>query len=216
MPKAPIPPTRREPLNAQRICDAALAVIERDGLDAFSTRKLGAELGCEAMSLYHHFPSKAHVLDALVDRLLGELPDPPAALSPAQRLRVMALAWRALAHRYPQFAPWLALHRWNSAAGLTLLERLLTCFADGGMNTEQAAKSLRVLGYYVMGAMLDETRGYGSGASAVSPVADEAVGQKFVAVSQAGEYFRPAHFDATFELGLGALLRSFGLEAKAV
>lgn len=61
----------REPLSAERIEHTALDLIEREGMAAFSTRKLAAELGCEAMSIYHYFPSKGHLLDALVDRVVG-------------------------------------------------------------------------------------------------------------------------------------------------
>ena len=57
--------TKRVALTRERIEIEALALIDADGIDAFSTRKLGARLGCEAMSIYHHFPSKAHILDAL-------------------------------------------------------------------------------------------------------------------------------------------------------
>ncbi len=53
-------------------CRPRLELIEADGLEAFSTRKLAAKLGCEAMSIYHYFPSKAHLMDALLDRLVGD------------------------------------------------------------------------------------------------------------------------------------------------
>ena len=66
--------TAREPLSTDRIEEAALELIERDGLDGFSTRKLAAELGCEAMSIYHYYPGKTHLLDALFDRVIGGLP----------------------------------------------------------------------------------------------------------------------------------------------
>jgi AcrR family transcriptional regulator len=63
---------QKEPLSAERIEQAALALIEIEGVEGFSTRKLAAELGCEAMSIYHYFPSKGHLMDALVDRVMGE------------------------------------------------------------------------------------------------------------------------------------------------
>ena len=69
----------RLPLTADRIELTALEVIEREGLAGFSLRKLAAALGCTAMSLYHHYPSKGHLMDALIDRVVGELmPLPPA------------------------------------------------------------------------------------------------------------------------------------------
>lgn len=91
----------RQTLNRERIETEALALIEAQGLEAFSTRKLGQQLGCEAMSIYYHFPSKAHLLDALVDRTLNGLPIPPKNLSPALRIRSIAQAWRAMSRQSP-------------------------------------------------------------------------------------------------------------------
>ena len=68
-------------LSRDMIEDAAFEVIEREGLSGFSMRKLAAALGCEAMSIYHHYPSQAHLYEALVDRhrdaCRGWLPDGP-------------------------------------------------------------------------------------------------------------------------------------------
>ena len=63
----------REPLSRERIAVAALELIDRVGIDDFSTRRLGAALGCEAMALYNHYPSKDAVLDAVVDRMMQKL-----------------------------------------------------------------------------------------------------------------------------------------------
>src|SRR4051812_19892706 len=69
-------------LSRERIAAAAMALVDRDGLQALSTRRLGDELGCEAMSIYHHFPSKAHLMDALVDLMLLGARVPSAAEEP--------------------------------------------------------------------------------------------------------------------------------------
>src|SRR5690242_9894008 len=63
---------RSLPLSRERIAAAAMALVDREGLDALSTRRLGEELGCEAMSIYHHFPNKAHLMDALIDLTLAD------------------------------------------------------------------------------------------------------------------------------------------------
>src|SRR5262245_27583882 len=63
---------RSQPLSRERIAAAAMALVDREGLEALSTRRLGEELGCEAMSIYHHFPGKAHLMDALVDLMLAD------------------------------------------------------------------------------------------------------------------------------------------------
>jgi AcrR family transcriptional regulator len=74
----------REPLSRERIVEAALALIDEQGLAAFSTRKLGERLGCQAMSIYHHFPSKQHLLDALVDHAMASIDTEPVQPEPIE------------------------------------------------------------------------------------------------------------------------------------
>ena len=65
-------------LTRERIVQAALELVNERGLGPFSTRQLGERLGCEAMSIYHHFKSKQHLLDALVEHAITsvEVPEP--------------------------------------------------------------------------------------------------------------------------------------------
>ncbi len=217
MPAPPAAPARRRraapraALNRERIELEALALIDREGLEAFSMRRLGQALGCEAMSLYHHFPSKAHVLDALVDRVLAGIPIPERRLSPGARLWRLAHAWRAMARQHPKLYAFIALHRWNSATGVALLGQLLACFQAAGLDDEAAARGLRVLGYYMLGATLDEIDGYGQGRSSLEPLDEQTLAARFPAVAAAGRWFVPAQFDATFELGLRLVLQGLGV-----
>src|SRR4029453_403114 len=89
------------PLTRERIVDAALALIAEEGLAAFSTRKLGEGLGCEAMSIYHHFPSKQHLLDALVEHAIGTVDVPEPGPDMPARVRRSLHSYRAMAHRFP-------------------------------------------------------------------------------------------------------------------
>lgn len=196
----------RPPLDRDRIETEALRLIEAQGLEDFSLRRLGEALGCEAMSLYHHVPSKAHLLDALVDRALGSMPLPPCDRPPAERLRALAQAWRALARRHPRFYAWLALHRWNSATGVAFLAEVLHCLHDAGLDDEAAARGFRVLGYYLIGATLDETQGYGQGVSSLAPLSQDELQARHPQVARAGRYFVPGEFERTFEQGLDLLL----------
>ena len=93
MAKAVTSSRRRTTLSRERIAAAAVALIDGEGLDALSMRRLGAELGVEAMSLYRHFPSKAALLEAVVARLLAELPVPaPTAARWQDAFRALARA----------------------------------------------------------------------------------------------------------------------------
>jgi AcrR family transcriptional regulator len=210
--------TRRKPakprvaLSRERIETEALSLIDEHGIDAFSTRKLGERLGCEAMSIYHHYPSKAHILDALVDRVLGAMPIPDKQQAPAQRLRSFAQSWRALALRHPRFYLWLSVYQWNSTTGTRFLSEMLACFYDAGLSPQRAAYGFRMLGYYVQGVATDESSGYATGPSSLAPVPPDVLQRDYPQVAQAMAYFTPDHFDRIFELGFGALLRELGLE----
>ena len=203
-------------LTRERIESEALTLIEAQGLEGFSTRKLGERLGCEAMSIYHHFPSKAQLLDALVDRTLASIPIPAHDLPAGQRIRSVAQAWREMSRRQPRFYLWMALHRWNSEAGIQFLAEVLDCFHAAGLPTEAAARGFRILGYYLLGATLEETSGYAQGPSAVKPLPDNEVQRLYPQVAQAGNYFAADQMDETFERGLGILLRGLGIEQSEI
>src|SRR5436190_23282645 len=95
---------RSLPLSRGRIAAAAMALVDREGLSALSTRRLGEELGCEAMSIYHHFPSKTHLMDALIDLSLAEAHvELLAEWDWLERLRSCAHGFRGMALKHPKF-----------------------------------------------------------------------------------------------------------------
>ena len=206
---------KRRPLTRGRVLSAAHALIERDGLAAFSMRGLGARLGCEPMSVYHYFPSKAHLLDALVDRALAGVTVPPPGADPEDRLRQMCREYRAMARRQPKLYQLIALHRLNTPMGVRFIESVLTLIHALSPDPRFVAQSFRALGYYLTGAALDETAGYASGPSAVDAVSDDYIAQECPRLSAAAAYFKPEWWDSTFELGLETLLAGIRAAAKA-
>ncbi len=197
----------RQPMSRDRIESAALELIERTGVAGFSQRALARELGIEAMSLYHWYPSQLDLLNALLDRLLADLAV-PAEGAPAARLRAVAADFRAIALRHPAFVGGFVLpHRFNTEVGLTTLENILQVFRDAGLKGEQAAQRFRTWMHFVMGALLDETTGYGRGPGATQPLPDDEVARRFPLVTAMGPYNQPAHHEAHFRAGLDAVLR---------
>ena len=203
----------RRPLTRERIEKAALKLIERDGLAAFSTRKLAQALGCEAMSIYHHYPSKAHLMDALLDRQIKTMPAPIDA-DWLEKLRHVAHDIREMALGHPEFFQFMAQHRMNTPTALRWLDGSIAIFREAGFDAEMTARLFRSLSYYVIGAALDETAGYAKGPSAAEPVADSEVARDYPNVATVGPYFRPAHHEKTFDTGLEILLAGIAKEAK--
>jgi AcrR family transcriptional regulator len=204
---------RRVPLTRERIETTALDLIEDEGLATFSTRKLAQALGCEAMSIYHHFPSKAHLMDALLDRQIASMP-PLSGGTWIERLRIGAHDIREMALKRPEFFQFMALHRMNTPTALRWLDGWIATFREAGLKDEAAARLFRSLSYYVIGAALDETAGFAKGPSAAVPVEDAAVARDYPNVAAVGPYFKPAHHRKIFDTGLETLLDGVAKEAK--
>ncbi len=112
--------SRRAPLTRRRILDAALELVDGQGIGALSMRKLAAELGVEAMSLYNHVPNKAAVLSGLAELVLDEIDVPSQDLHWVERLRRLARATRTAFQRHPAVVAVLA----SQEASLTTLTAL--------------------------------------------------------------------------------------------
>ena len=206
----------RAALSKERILAEALRLVDERGLAGFTTRRLGERLGCEAMSIYHHFPGKQQLLDAMVEHALAGIVEPPAELDPTTRLRLIGGAYRAMAQRHPRLFPRIAVLRANAPAGVAFRERLLHHCHALLPDDDLAAQACQVLHHYLTGAALDETAG-----CAPEPVAGEAAG----AAEGAGEtphpataapIFAAAQVAAAFELGFEMILEGLrGLRARS-
>lgn len=207
-------PRTRKPLSADRIAQAALSLVDKAGLEGFSFRVLAKKLGCEAMSIYHYYPSKAHLFDAMIEICIAETGVPPKGLPWLERLRSLARAYRATALRHPGFFLYFAIYRMNNRAGLSFLNRIIEIFQETGLPPARQAAHFRAIGYYIMGAGLDEAMGYVKGPSATDPVPGAQARKDFPAIMSLGPYFSKAHHETTFEHGLEALLTRLDAEAK--
>src|SRR5439155_9252124 len=92
--------SHRQPLTRQRIIRAALRVMDEDGLEAVTMRRIGRELGVEAMSLYNHVRDKEDILDSISEAVLGEFRVPEAD-DWSDGLRQAAREYRRLLHAHP-------------------------------------------------------------------------------------------------------------------
>jgi len=92
----------REPLTRDRVLQAALKLADQGGIEALSMRKLGQELGVEAMAVYYHLANKEEVLDGIVDLVFSEIELPVAESDwqVAMRSRAISLHDVLLRHRW--------------------------------------------------------------------------------------------------------------------
>jgi AcrR family transcriptional regulator len=139
------------PLTRQRVLEAALQLIERDGLEGFSMRKLGAILGVEAMSLYNHVESKRALFDGVVELLLTQVPYPEETdVTPCEELWAFAHAFREILRAHPRTLPL------RTPATLATLEHLLATIHRANVTGVQAVYALQgILGFTIGQTLLD-------------------------------------------------------------
>src|ERR1700736_1830304 len=92
---------RRAALTRERILRAAIILADRDGIDSLSMRKLGNELGVEAMSLYNHVRNKVDMLDGMVDVVFSEIDLPADGVDWGIAMRTRAISARQALLRHP-------------------------------------------------------------------------------------------------------------------
>lgn len=135
------------------IVEAAIARAEHHGLDELSARKLAQDLGCEAMSLYHHIGNMDALHDAMVDQLLASIPSAPAA-DPAKEMATEAASYLALARTHPRSFLLVATRRWKGDRAIAFAARAISRFAALGFDSAEALARARALGAYLNGAGL--------------------------------------------------------------
>ncbi len=204
----------REALTPAVIADAALALIDAEGLENLSMRRLGAALGVEAMALYHHFSNKGELLDAVQERLLDELDLPPReGLPPLVRLRRMITSYRDIAVRHPPAFILLAARRFNTGRAFAVYEAILETFADLGLDAAQAARWFRLIGGYAGGAGMADVASRERVPDA-TPLTLQRSPQSvaFPHVRAVAPHLTVERLDAVFEHGLDVLFEA--LEAR--
>src|SRR6476469_6822029 len=97
---------------------AALELLDRDGVDGLSMRKLARVLGRDPMILYRHAPNKAALLDGVAETVLAQLKVDPADPDWAAQLRAVARGYRALALAHPNVVPLLVTRPLATPLGL--------------------------------------------------------------------------------------------------
>ena len=150
----------RAPLSRQRVAAAALAFIDEHGVPALSMRKLGAELGVEAMSLYNHVANKDDLLravaDLLYERILDDYGTPTGDWR--EQARALAASYVSVAAAHPHAFSLLLNRPPVSDGGLRFMDRVLTVFDDATDDLHTAALAFSVVANWVIG-LLTQTGG---------------------------------------------------------
>jgi AcrR family transcriptional regulator len=144
-------------LTRKRIIATAMDLIERDGVEAVSMRRLATELGCGVMSLYNHVPSKSALLDGVADAVMSGIEIPSAPGSGWQeQIRAQARAFRKIAEAHPRCTMVVVSRPPSSASMVRPVEDALATLRDAGFAGEDAVRIVRAFVAYIMGSLLRE------------------------------------------------------------
>ncbi|MEV4254015.1 TetR/AcrR family transcriptional regulator C-terminal domain-containing protein [Spirillospora sp. NPDC049652] len=185
-------------LTRERVLDAALALVDRDGPAKLSMRRLGAELGVEAMTLYHYVPNKDALLDGLVERVIAE-----ARPRPGPGLEWIADFARSLRREllaHPRVVSLLASRPMSTPGGLDMVEEALAALADIGLTPLEAVGLLNTVATFTVGHVLAEVP------ADTEPELPDLERHPRVAQAVADGLGTPSDHEARFERALTALL----------
>src|SRR5579859_4185918 len=149
-------------ITRDRVLAAALEIIDADGADGLSMRRLARALGRDPMILYRHAPNKAALLDGVAETVLAQLTVDPADPDWATQLRAVARHYRALALAHPHVVPLLVTRPLATPLALrpkgTLrpLEDILALLTAAGFSGPDALHIYRALFGFLHGHVLNE------------------------------------------------------------
>jgi AcrR family transcriptional regulator len=197
-----MPSRPRAGLSRERVCRTALGLVDREGVDALSMRRLGRELGVEAMSLYSYVTSKQDLIEGVVEQVFREMPlIEPGPGSWQERVRIHAATFRAVLLRHPETVALVAGRPLVSPGTMTFVESALVELQGYGLDLITADRVLGVIAAFVIGSVSEEVgdaRRHHAGYEPPEP-GDE-LAERFpnvVGAAQAG----PTDCDADFAFG---------------
>ena len=146
----------RAPLSRERVLQTAIKRADQGGIASLSMRKLGQELGVEAMALYYHFKNKDEVLDGMIDLVFSEIDLPSSGADWTAALRQRAISVREVLSRH-RWAIGLMESRANPGpATLRHHDAVLGSLRAAGFSLEMAAHVYSLLDSYLYGFALQE------------------------------------------------------------
>ncbi len=134
----------------------SIDLIERDGVEALSMRRVAAELGVAPMSLYNHVPNKSALLDAVAELIMSEV-DLALDAGWCDQARALARSFRAVARRYPRGVQVVITRQPRGPVGLRPVELALGVVRRAGFDDPTSVRLVRTFVSFILGSMLHES-----------------------------------------------------------
>jgi TetR/AcrR family transcriptional regulator, tetracycline repressor protein len=178
-PRRPGRPRPGEPaLTRPAILSAALALVDEQGIEALSMRRLAARLHVDPMSIYHHVPSKAALVSGLVQEVVAEMARPEPGGSWQARVRAWARAYRDLALAHPNLVLQIVTDAAAASdAAILISEPLYAALASAGLGPRAVVNAA--------GTLVDFVNGYTlamAGAGTSHPAGADPMGERLAAL----------------------------------
>ena len=200
-------PTRGT-LSREAIVQAAVRLIERDGADAVSMRRVAAELGVGTMSLYNHVPNKAALLDGVAEYIMTDMSfaaDPDADWR--DQARGLARTFRAIARRYPRSVLVVITRQPRSDVGLAPVELALGAVRKAGFTDRTAVRLVRTFVSFVLGSLMHEASVAEQPApEAITELAEQLERSRYTNVRDLLPLLAEQDHEGDFEFGLELLI----------
>jgi AcrR family transcriptional regulator len=208
-------PASRQPLTRDRILRAAVAVADREGLGALTMRRLGAELGVEAMSLYKHVAGKEAILDGVVELIVGEI-EVPTGTRWEDALRQRATSMRQVLSGHSWAIGLLEGRSTMGPATMRSLDAMLGILRSGGFAVEEAAHAVWLLDSYVYGHVIQEASVAARAADPAGPDPHPGGGGDYPHLAELLAQARRSAFsiDEEFRYGLDRIVEALARSAR--
>jgi len=168
-------------LSRERILEAAIGLVDRDGFGALNMRRLAAELGVGTMSLYHYVSDKEALLEGIAEVVMSGLEQPPMDLGWMEAVTMLSRSFRQIALDHPAVFPLLVGRSTPPAVGAAALQAGAV-LRRHGFDDETTILMFRIVVRFLIGWCLVETAG-GPGGHRQALTRDEADRQFSFALS---------------------------------
>jgi AcrR family transcriptional regulator len=196
------PPT----IDREAVLDAAISLLDGEGVEALTMRRLASELGVSVMAPYRHVSSKDELLMVLVDRLAARLVYPPRPPDPKGAMLVL---WSTI---YDSLAehPWvpevLARRQMMAPSVLGAIEEIHAALGNAGLSIDGAVRAYRLMWNFTLGSLLVRAGSASDAASQQRQVRAAPDPECYPMLAAAAAAWTAARDGDTYRDDLGALI----------
>lgn len=219
------PKAGEEHLTRERILSVALVLVDEEGMGALSMRRLGAKLGVDPTSIYHHVANKEALVSGLVELVFAEeMRLPQEVRQPWQeRVRFFARAHRRVAQAHPNLVLYVVSNAASAPAGalsvaLEAGEYLYEALSEAGLSPRGVVQVAALVMDYVDGfalAEFTENSGGSVGTRELLAQIEARSARRFSTVRYVLEELAEEELRADFEFGLDVLIAGIETHASA-